>query len=250
MSMIKTFNSAISSKINKSAEFYKALIGDADFVPDITIDQSSDFNCGALCNELEFARVVSNYYVRSLDVDEAEEGDLEETIQTFIDLPRSGTVEQDVTYRNKFRFLVTEKTNERRSTKWAIKDAISYFLPDAKDTVQIVEIFDSYNLYFEVRIEGVYNYEDALTIGSTVQGFVSQNYVGGMGIGEVVSYLRDLISRIKAAGVDFTVYFISQTKINKTSDCVIGAVQIYKSSKATVKGSLVITKVSSAYITT
>ena len=57
MSMINTFNSAVSDAIDKNAETYVAWFGKADFVPEETITISSDYNCGALCNDLEYCKV-------------------------------------------------------------------------------------------------------------------------------------------------------------------------------------------------
>ena len=90
MGMIQTFNQGVSSEaINKEGAFYKVYIGQDPFTPESTITESSDYNCGALCNELEFARAVSNYYVQSLDLDFAETDNLDAVITGFVNLPSS-----------------------------------------------------------------------------------------------------------------------------------------------------------------
>jgi hypothetical protein len=68
MSMVETFNSTVSDAINKRGEFYEILIGSEQFTPESDIDESSDFNCGALCNELEYMRRVSQYFYQSFDL--------------------------------------------------------------------------------------------------------------------------------------------------------------------------------------
>ena len=88
MSMIQVFNSNVSDFIDKSHETYTSWFGKDDFVPELQIVQSSDFNCGAVCNELEFARAVTQYFVKSLSVDFAEATELNDIIKKFIKLPR------------------------------------------------------------------------------------------------------------------------------------------------------------------
>lgn len=246
MAIIDVFNTAVSSVINKSSEFYETFIGAVEFTPEVTIVLSEDVNCGALCNELEFARLVSDYYVRSISLDGAEGSELEEFIEGFVDLPRRGEVESDINYRLRFRFLVTEKTNYRRTTRWAILDALSYFVPTVQ--TQVIEFFGSSNLYFQVRFEGVLSTEDVIFLNDVEQSYLDQNFVGGAGVGEVTTYIGELLSRIKAAGVDFDVFFVNQVRFTKTSDAFVGTVQMYKISDARVKASLSFNKASDAQI--
>jgi hypothetical protein len=234
MSMISLFNSTVSPAINKGDAVYKALIGDEEFVPETVIVDSADYNCGALCNELELAREVCTVEAKSLNIDIASGEELDEVVTAFLDLPRRGNVESDTTYRNRFKFLVTQNTNPSRCTRWAIIDAIRHFISDAR-SIQIVERFDSSNLYFQVRIEGTDNTEGLLFIDSTVQGYLDNNFIGGVGVGAVITYLGFMLNRIKAAGVDFDILFISQTGIEKTGYAVIGTVQVYKTADARVK---------------
>lgn len=246
MNIIDIFNSTVSDAVNKSSEFYETFIGKVDFMPEVTIVEPDDIKCGALCNELEFARLVSTYYVQALSLIGAEAEELEDFTTAFIDLPRRGDVESDATYRDRFRFIITEKANKRRTTKWAILDALSYFV-DASQ-VQLIEIFNSSNLYFQVRFDGAVNYDDTIFINNTEQAYVGQDFVGGAGIGEVITYVDELIQRIKAAGVDFDVYFIDQSSFTKPSDAKIGTVQMYKSSDTTILAHLQIDKTSDAII--
>mgnify|MGYP000380125507 CR=1 FL=1 len=50
MDAIDLVNKAISPAINVYGDEYKALMGDSDFIPELTILESDDFNCGAVCN--------------------------------------------------------------------------------------------------------------------------------------------------------------------------------------------------------
>jgi len=246
-SIIEVWNQSISSAINKDGDLYKAWIGQTPFTPESTIDESSDYNCGAVCNELEFVRLVSTYYVQCLSVDLAEDDELEDLILSIVDMPRRGTVELDATYRNRFKFVVVQKSNPRRATRWSILDAISYFIADMS-TVQLIELFDVYNMYFELRVEGAVTTEDVIFINNTETGYIDQNFIGGAGIGEVVSYLGELVDMIKAAGVDFDILFVDQSTITKSSDAFIGTIQMYLDSDAVIKASLTITKDSDAVI--
>lgn len=247
MSMIRVWNTNISNEVNRDDAFYKVWIGQDPFTPESTIVASDDYNCGAICNELEFVRLVSNYYVESLSVDKAEDEELQDLILAFVDMPRRNQLEADATYRLRYKFVVVEKANRRRTTRWAILDAINYFIADM-DTVQVVEIFDVKEMYFQVRIEGVVITEDAIFINNTAQAYVDQNFIGGPGVGEVISYIGELIQMIKAAGVDFDVMFVDQNRTTLDSDCIIGTVQKYLSSDAKIKATISTTLNSDARI--
>lgn len=247
MSMIRVWNTNISEAINKGSDFYQVWVGKDPFTPEITIVDSGDYNCGAICNELEFVRLVSNYYVESLSVDLAEDEELQDLVLTFVDMPRRSQIEPDATYRLRYKFVVVEKTNPRRTTRWAIMDAISYFIANP-DNVQIVEVFDDQSLYFEVRIEGTVTAAEVIFINNTNTAYIDQNFIGGPGIGEVVSYIGELIQQIKAAGVDFDVLFVLQSRTTLDSDCIIGTIQKYLDSDARIKKALSMTLDSDATI--
>lgn len=234
MSMIGTFNRAVSSALNKENPDYKAIFGDTDFVPEIQITQSSDFNCGALCNELEFLRNASEYYVRSFSIDVAEDENLDDLVNAFIDLPRRNHGESDAIFRKRFRTIVNQSLNARRGTKWAILDSLRYFIADVTNSVQVIELFEVSPTYFQLRIEGMVSYEDAIFMNSLNTGFIGQNFIGGEGVGEVISYIGELVDRVKAAGVDYDMLFIKQFRFTKTSITTIGSVQRYKTVMASV----------------
>lgn len=241
MAIINTINEAISDAVDKTDVVYTSLIGSEEFTPESVIDESSDYNCGGMANELEYLRAVSDYYVQSFDLDIAEEENLEDLITAFIDLPRRNRAEEDTVYRRRYRALTNAKVNNRRITKWAILDAIREF-GLTTDQIQFVERFDTTNLYFEIRIEGAADYETAIFLDNQDSGFIDQNFVGGSGVGEVISYLGSVISRIKAAGVDFDVVFIyAQTPILKTVDAFLGVIQMYMPVDSVIKASSTVT---------
>lgn len=247
MSMIDVFNKAVPSTIDKSSSFYETWIGKTDFTPELIVDESSDYNCGAVCNELEFVRTVSDYHVESFDIDSAEGENLDAVVLAVVELPRNNEAESDASYRRRFRLIVNQKVNPRRTTRGAIIDALSYYVA-SEDDIQVVEPFDTSSHYFELRLEGVNNFEDAVFLNNTEIGFIDQNFIGGPGVGEVITYVGDLIDRIKAIGVDFDVMFIEQNSVTLNSDVVIGTVQKYLNSDANVKAVLSVTKTSDAIV--
>jgi len=234
MSILATLNSTVSNAVNKLDVNYKALVGDPDSVPETVIVESSDFNCGAICNELEFARTVSEFYVRSLGIELAGGDALEMLATSFIYLPRLTRSEQDSIYRKRFRTIVNQYGNTRRTTRWALLDALRYFIANVTDAVQVIELFEVQDTHFELRIEGTATYDDAVFLDNPETGFLDQNFVGGEGIGDAISYIGELVDRIKAAGVDYDIVFIRQDRFTKTSGMVIGSVQQYKGVNATV----------------
>jgi hypothetical protein len=225
MSMIKTFNRAVSQAVNRNDETYRVMFGSEDAIPEVTIEESSDFNSGALANELEFLRAVSDYYIQSFDLDVAQSDNLDELVNAFVNLPRRNRGEEDQIFRNRFRSIVVQQTYPRRTTRWAIIQAISHFIGDIT-TVQIIENFNN-NMYFEIRIEGGVDFDTAMFLDDIEQGYVGQNYIGGEGIGAIITYLGTIIERIKASGVDFDIMFVRQDRFTKTSTTIIGSVQKY-----------------------
>jgi len=244
--MISTFNRAVSNAINKKNADYVAIIGTEDFVPEATIVNSDDFNCGGLCNELEFLRTVSNYYVQSFDLDIADGENLDSLIDAFVYLPRRNQGEADSIYRKRFRSIVVGKLNERRTTKWSIIDALTYFLDE--DSIQVIELFSVTNTYFELRIEGAISYDEAIFLNNIEQAYLNQNFIGGTGVGEVISYIGEIVDRVKAAGVDYDIIFINQYRLTKTVNTIIGSVQMYFTTDAVIKASSSFTKTVDATI--
>lgn len=234
------------NSIDTDAEFYATFIGKSEFSPELVITQSSDFNCGAICNELEYARKTTQYYTTCLYVDTAESENLDILINSFVDLPRRNRVEADSIYRDRYKCLVVAQTNYRRCTPWAIRDAILHFI-DAPETVQVIENFDDQTNYFQIRIEGA-EVEGVIFIDSVETGFIDQNFIGGSGVGAIISYLGEMIDRIKCSGVDYDIFFISQDRFTVVGNARIGAIQKYIIGNATVLGSNSFTKIGNAQV--
>jgi hypothetical protein len=233
MSIIERINANIPKPISKTGEVYQAVMGRDPFTPEVTIVDSEDINCGAIANELEFLQLFADYMIDSTVIDTASGGELETLIWALIDLPRRGQLETDAVYRARFKAILTEKTNLSRTTKWAIVDALSHVLDVSK--IEVVEFFDAYNLYFEVRFSGAYDFDDILFVDNLETGYLDNNYLGGVGIGSPVTYVNEIINRIRAAGVDYLVRLVLKTGILKTVDANIGKVQFYKSVAADIK---------------
>jgi len=233
MSIIERINSNIPKPINKTGVVYQAVMGQDPFTPEITIVDSADFNCGAVANELEFLQLFADYMIDSTVIDTASCDELETLIWALINLPRRGQIESDAVYRSRFKAILTERTNPSRTTKWAIVDALSHVLDASK--IEVVEFFDSYNLYFEVRFSGAYDFEEVMFIDNLETGYLDNNYLGGVGIGAPVTYVSELINRIRAVGVDHLVRLVLKTSILKTVDAKIGTVQFYKTVLADIK---------------
>ncbi len=248
MSMIETVNRAISSAINKQNADYMALFGNPEFIPEVEVTKSSDFKCGALANELEYLRSVSEYYARSFAIDTATDENLDALLNAFIDIPRRNRGEPDDTYRKRFRTIVNQSLNYRRGTKWAIMDALKYFIDDVTNAVQVIEVFEVSPTYFQLRIEGAVSYDSAIFLNNIETGYLDNDVIGGEGVGEVISYVGELVDHIKAAGVDYDLLFINQKRFTKTVAMTIGSVQRYKQVNAIVSRIEKTTKIANAVI--
>lgn len=221
---IDRLNSNIPKPVNKNSPAYQSIFGVTPFIPNVTILQPSDFNCGAVANALEFVNLFGQNYVSSMIPANASGADLQTVVMSFINLPRRGSAESDSVYQARFGSLVTQLTNPGRATKWAIRDALSYFIPKA--SISIVEFFDAHNLYFQVRVSGAVDYGHALVLDSLTQGFLDNFYVFGVGTGASITYLQDIVSRIKAAGVQFIILTVLTNSINLSSFAKIGTKQM------------------------
>jgi len=171
---IELVNKTLPNLINREGNVHTALVGREDFTPESVISESSDFNCGALCNEFEFARKVTQYYASALWIENAEGEELDELVMNLVDLSRRSRSEPDSLYQNRFKFLVVAKTNPRRTTKWAIIDSISHFINDS-NRINIFEFGSSWP-QFEVRIESEELEEDVLVLDDPTFGYLDSFY--------------------------------------------------------------------------
>ena len=128
--IIELINERMPQVLNKTGEEYEAIWGKENFTPEETIAVSSDYNCGALANELEYLRAYAKYVVSAVDVDTVESIFLEKIIEFFINMNRIYD-EEDSSLRNRFLSLIRRNANKRWSTKWSFKDVFSYFFNPA-----------------------------------------------------------------------------------------------------------------------
>ena len=71
MDYIELVGKAISPSVDKNDLTFQAIIGKTPFTPELVIDESSDFNCGGLCNELEMLRVTTEQQTKALLINNA-----------------------------------------------------------------------------------------------------------------------------------------------------------------------------------
>lgn len=231
MKMINVFNANVSEAINHNGDFYKVLVGDPDFTPGGTINDSEDVDCGALCNELEYARIQTQVIVKSFIVDNASEDELDMAANAIIDLPRRGTSESDANYRERFNAIVRQGTNQRRTTRWAISEALVELGLTTAD-FHLLEFFDAWDMYFQVRLIGAEVFAgDVLVFDDPTTGFFDQYYLGGIGVGSLQAYVHDIVTRIKALGVSFDILVVTTDALTKTSDAHIASISTHNFTK-------------------
>lgn len=221
--IIDLINSNISKKINKEGEVYKALIGDTFFTPASPITDSGDYACGAVANEIEYARLQTTNLVNSFHIADAEDEMLEFLVMALINLPRRGSSESDTVYRQRFNCVVRQGTNTTRCTGGAMHDAIIELgLTDSQ--FHFFEKFDDISRFFQLRLVGVPVVGAAVMfIDSMKTGFLDQYFMGGLGIGSLQTYITPLIKKIKALGVRFEIKIVSSDTETRTSDATITA---------------------------
>lgn len=131
--IIDKLNKRMPNLVNKTGTEYEAIFGKVDFIPSLTITESSDYKCGAISNELELLQGFIEYQISQDDIANAEDDYLELIIAFFTTLKRL-IDESDDDLRNRFDALIKRNGNLRWMTNWSFKDVFSYF-------------FDAANLY-------------------------------------------------------------------------------------------------------
>lgn len=175
MSQISEVNEHILTKILKNDPFYEALWGKEDFTPEVTIVDPDDYNCGAICNQLEWVYD----YIREItesDLDNLAEPYIDVIVYFFTGLKRFEN-EPDVDFLRRMEsFLIREDTwrSERFGTPWDIKNVFSYYLD--RDLLYYIPntviTDDLINGDFEDAIAGewVFNPSGDRTIGDAFTG--------------------------------------------------------------------------------
>lgn len=223
MNAIDLCNKSVNKKaVNIYGENYEAVVGQVEFTPELVIDESKDYNCGAFCNELEYARLVATSYTESISIDGAENGELDLLVDSFVKLERLILYENDDDYRNRFKALVVQNNIPAWTTRTAIMNALGYFLPI--ENIFIWEPFDTHDYYFEVRLKG-------LEVFDADTAFVDQNYfdncfIGGAGVGKAKIFADDILPRIRAAGIQHNVVIVDNSSETIFSDAFLLSTRI------------------------
>lgn len=129
MSQITEVNSQILDGINKNDQGYQALWGKEEFLPEETIENANDYNCGAICNQLEYINKKVIEYTTQ-DINELPSDSLELFARFFLDTYKRGN-ESNSDLINRIN-AVLERNGLFQSlcwgTPWDIKNVLSYFL--------------------------------------------------------------------------------------------------------------------------
>jgi len=131
--IIDSLNNKMPQLINKTGKEYKAIFGKTDYTGNIPIEKSSDYNCGAIANELEYLRSFLDFVIECFNVENAEKDYLEKIIWFFLKLGRIWD-ESDANLKNRFFSIIRRNSNPRWDTSWSLKDLFSYFF-DKKNII-------------------------------------------------------------------------------------------------------------------
>lgn len=134
--IIDSLNARMPQYLNKTSPEYQAIFGRTTYTPNDPITESSDYNCGAVANELEYLRGYVGRLVDSLDVSKAEGLYLEKIIYFMLFLERI-VGEEDETLRDRFYAMVRRQGNLRWCTTWSIRDVFSYFF--SSESIYVLE---------------------------------------------------------------------------------------------------------------
>lgn len=133
---------------------YEALIGTTDYTEEPVIEESADFNCGAIVNELEMLRAYIAQVVGYDDPVGAEDDWLDKIVEFFLTIERF-LQETDAALLNRFNSLILRKETTPWQTTWCIEDVFSYFFN--YDDIYVIENFieDGDNLLLNSDLEDV-----------------------------------------------------------------------------------------------
>lgn len=140
MSQIEELNQLMPTELDKTTDEYLSIFGDEDFVANSPIEDSSDFQCGAIANELEYVVGFVDYITKTQDIDDFYDVYLDKVVAFFTGLSR-GSSETDAELRLRFRALVERKNNPSWITTWMIRDVFSYFFDE-----DIIYVTENYTL--------------------------------------------------------------------------------------------------------
>ena len=123
---IERFNERITPLINTTTDEYKAIIGKTPFTPMANITQSSHFNCGAICNEIEYLIRFCDSISKVEVFEELVTPYLDYFIQFFTTLQRFDE-ETDEAFINRVYALMRRGSIGSWGTVHSIKEVFAYF---------------------------------------------------------------------------------------------------------------------------
>lgn len=126
---IERFNKRMPPLINKETDEYKAIIGRFPFTREVNIDESSDFNCGGICNEFEYIIGFIDVLSKTDNIEDLTSPYLDFAIKFFSGLERFEG-ETDVDLLNRFYALMRRGGLPSWGTRHSIKAVFSYFFDE------------------------------------------------------------------------------------------------------------------------
>jgi hypothetical protein len=136
--------------LDKTTIEYTAIFGNEVFTPVDPIDESADFNCGAVANELEYVKGFIDYITRSGIIDEFYGEYLDRVVYYFTGIRRIPG-EDDAYLRIRFKSLIHRRYNPSWITKWMIRDVFSYFV--SEEGMYVIENYIETNLITDPSFE-------------------------------------------------------------------------------------------------
>ena len=128
MKIIESIMKNTPNWIDWDAPILKALIGKKNFRTNATIEESKDYNCGAVTNELEFFYSKIKKEAKNRDFSQSR-SDLLEYFSTIITGEKKLLNENDNSYIKRLRSFNECGEVETRTTKEALAAFLSYFYP-------------------------------------------------------------------------------------------------------------------------
>ena len=129
MSQIKEINDQILVSIIKDDPFYETMWGKEEFIPDGTITEPNDYNCGAIANGLEYVnKIVDELIEPNIDTLDAPYVDI--AVYFFTQIQRTGGETNADLIKRMQSLLVREGDyrSERWGTPWDLLNILGYHL--------------------------------------------------------------------------------------------------------------------------
>lgn len=150
--IIEALNENMASILNKTGEEYLAIFGDIDAIPSEPIEESADYNTGAIANELEMVQGFIEYQILQNDTDTIESDYLDSVVEFFTTIKRIFD-ETDESLRNRFHSIVRRSGAKKWMPKWGVRDVFKHFFPSENLYVLENPVEDGDNLVLNSSFE-------------------------------------------------------------------------------------------------